>query len=79
MAREHQAWLLFVEQLKRCACVIDINEEHALHAAVTLWGEELARLRAHQDDEVLERVYEEATARYAQHIGFLPSTYGLGV
>lgn len=74
MAREHQAWLLFVHQLQNVGIVI--NEEDALHAAVTLWGEELARLRAHQDEETLHRAYSEALARYGQHIGFLPSTYG---
>lgn len=75
MAREHQAWLAFVQQLKLAACSIDLNEEHALHAAVTLWGEELARLRSCQDEETLQRVYDEAVDRYGQRIGFLPSGY----
>jgi len=75
MAREHQAWLAVVQQLKRCACVIDINEEPALHAAITLWGETLYDLRRWQDGPVCRAAYEEAVDRYAKHIGFLPSTW----
>jgi hypothetical protein len=75
MEREHQAWLAFVQQLRLAAPDLDLNEEHALHAAVTLWGEELYLLRSHLDGKVCRQAREEAIARYNQHIGFLPSGY----
>lgn len=72
MHREHQAWLAFVQQLKLAAPELDLNEEHPLHAAVTLWGEELYRLRMGQHGKVCQQAHQEAVDRYAQHIGFLP-------
>jgi len=74
MAREHKAWLAFVQQLRLAAPELDLNEEHALHAAVTLWGEELHRLRSSQPEHT-EQAYTDAVKRYNQHIGFLPSGY----
>ena len=75
MTREHDAWLAFMQQFKLCCPNVDFNEEHALHAAVTLWGEELHRLRTQQDDRVCREAYEVAVDLYSQHIGFLPSGY----
>jgi hypothetical protein len=72
MNREHQAWLAFVQQLKLAAPDLDLNQEDALHAAVTLWGEELYRLRLTQETKVADQAYDEHVALYAQHIGFLP-------
>jgi hypothetical protein len=70
MHREHQAWLAAMRELERLG--IDINEAEQFHAAITLWGEELAHLRMTQERDVLQKAYDEATARYNREIGFLP-------
>lgn len=77
MEREHQSWLMFVRELKRASggtttLELDLNEETQLHAAVTLWGEELAALRRMQDEDVIIKALDEARARYNREIGFLP-------
>lgn len=52
MAREHQAWLDVVGEL-RAVGVGDINAggaHESLHNAIVKWGEELAQLRMHDPD-----------------------------
>lgn len=69
---EHQAWLAFMEQLKLHCPGLDFNEAPALHATVTLWGEELHRLRLTHDEAVRTRSYDDAVARFNEHVGFVP-------
>lgn len=70
--REHRAWLALCRELKNASASLDINEEDALHAAIILWGENLAHLRMTQDRETWDRAYDEAAAKYNRAVGFLP-------
>ena len=67
MDAEHQAWLSFCEQLRSLG--IDINEQDALHATVTMWGEELHRLRNAHEGKYDESAYADAVERYRTHVG----------
>jgi hypothetical protein len=68
--KEHRAWLAAMRELKQIG--IDINEQDQFHAAITLWGEELADLRSLLSGEIRKKAYEEARARYCEKIGFPP-------
>lgn len=76
MEREWHAWTAIVLQLKNASASIDINEEPQLHAAILLWGEQLAILRASQQPEHRAAGLEKAEKLYAEHIGFLPYEFG---
>ena len=68
--REHQAWLIACRELKREG--IDINENEPIHAALVVWGEELAQLRSMQDGQVRVNAQADARRQFNMHIGFLP-------
>jgi hypothetical protein len=69
-AHEYAAWQAIVLELKRAG--LDINQEEALHAAIKLWGEQLAYLRELQDAELRANALDEAMGLFNRHIGFVP-------
>ncbi|HTK76737.1 MAG TPA: hypothetical protein VL371_15825 [Gemmataceae bacterium] len=74
---EYYAWRSVCQQLERASAAIDINNEPALHAALVLWGEELAQLRSMQDPQLRVKwlcearseapEYQEENAHYPEH------------
>jgi hypothetical protein len=72
MHREHAAWLGLVRALENASASLNLNDEKGLHAAIVLWGEELAHLRMTQDREVWEVADAEARELVLTHIGHLP-------
>jgi hypothetical protein len=65
MDREHTAWRAVCRELEKAA--VDIEEASDLHAAITLWGEELAQLRA-EAPEYLAPALAEKRAAYNPYL-----------